>query len=141
MTKYRRHTANSNPVVIRKPAETTTGKPVETESGHTITMVSVEEVYKTILRKLNLDELTIVIAMAHQNRDDRAAELYAIAEKLTQYATDLVLPSELFRMVLAMKEDSEYAKDHSNRLPENGVRWLEVLQAEYGRHYPGYVAL
>ena len=141
MTKYRRHTTNSNSVVIRKPAKTTTGRPAKTESGCTTTRVSVEGVYKTILRKLNPDELTVVIAMAHQNRDNRAAELYAIAERLTQYAKGMVLPGELFLMVLAMKEDSMYAADPNNQLPENGVRWLEILQAEYGKHCPGYVAL
>lgn len=134
MTKYRRHTTDSNPVVIRKPEKTTTGRPVETESGRTITVTAVEEIYKTILRKLNLEELTAVIAMAHQNRDDRGVELLAIAVALTQYdAKDRVLPDEWLRMILAMKEDSMYALNHNNQLPENGVRWLEILQAEYGK--------
>lgn len=140
MTKYRRRTTNNNPVVVRKPAKAITGMPVETESWRTITMVSVEEVYKTILSKLTGDQLTVVTAMARQNRDNHAAELYAIAEKLTQYAKGLVLPGELFLLVTAMKEDSEYAKDHNNQLPENGVRWLELLQKEYSKHCcNGYV--
>lgn len=134
MTKYRRHTTNSNPVVIRKPAKTTTGQPAGTESSRNSTVATVEEIYKTILRKLNLEELTAVIAMAHQNRDDRGVELLAIAVALTQYdAKDRVLPDEWLRMILAMKEDSMYALNHNNRLPENGVRWLEILQAEYGK--------
>lgn len=144
MTRYRRHTANSNPVVIRKPVKTTGNKPTEApkpESACTGTMVSVEEVYKTILRKLTLDELTVVTAMAHQYRGDKAAELFVIAEKLTKYAKGMVLPGELLLLVLAMREDSMYATDHNNKLPENGVRWLEILQAEYGKHCPGYVAL
>ncbi len=140
MTKYRRHTTNSNQVAIRKPAKTTTCSPVETESGHPAIVVVVEDIYKTILRKLKLDELTVVTAVAHQNRDNRAAELYAIAEKLTQYAKDLVLPWELFLMVLVMKEDSIYATKHNNQLPENGVRWREILQEEYSKHCcNGYV--
>lgn len=139
MTKYRRHTANGNPVVIRKPVKTTTGRPSDTEIGHTMIVVAVEEIYQTILRKLNSEELTVVIAMAHQNRDDRAAELFAIAEKLTQYAKDLVLPDEWLRMTLAMKEDSMYALKHNNQLPENGIRWLGILQAEYGNRLCGAI--